>query len=108
MIQYINRLHASCCILPGVLQADPGTVRDYSQIFRLFCHEAQRVFHDRLINHEDKRYFNTILAEMSQKHFSQVRYRSCCVVCLLVYFYTGLLGSCLFSCLLACLLVSPP
>lgn len=56
----------------GVLQADPGTVRDYSQIFRLFCHEAQRVFHDRLINHEDKKYFNTILAEMSQKHFSQV------------------------------------
>jgi dynein heavy chain len=57
---------------PGVLQADPGTVRDHSQIFRLFCHEAQRVFHDRLINDEDKRYFNTILAEMSQKHFSQV------------------------------------
>ena len=55
-----------------MLQADPGTVRDYLQIFRLFCHEAQRVFHDRLINDEDKRYFNTILAEMSQKHFSQV------------------------------------
>ena len=56
----------------GVLQADPGTVRDHNQIFRLFCHEAQRVFHDRLINDEDKKYFNTILAEMSQKHFSQV------------------------------------
>jgi dynein heavy chain len=63
---------------PGVLQADPGTVRDHSQIFRLFCHEAQRVFHDRLINDEDKRYFNTILAEMSQKHFSQVCVKNNC------------------------------
>jgi len=56
----------------GVLQADPGVIRDSGQIFRLFCHEAQRVFHDRLINKEDKRYFNTILSEMAQKHFSQV------------------------------------
>lgn len=66
----LQLIHAT--IFTGVLQADPGTVRDYLQIFRLFCHEAQRVFHDRLINDEDKRYFNTILAEMSQKHFSQV------------------------------------
>lgn len=56
----------------GVLQADSGVIRDGNQIFRLFCHEAQRVFHDRLINKEDKRYFNTILSEMAQKHFSQV------------------------------------
>jgi hypothetical protein len=69
-----------------VLQADPGTVRDYSQIFRLFCHEAQRVFHDRLINDEDKRYFNTILAEMSQKHFSQVGLHSGLLVLFLLLF----------------------
>ncbi|CAB4037622.1 dynein heavy chain 6, axonemal-like [Paramuricea clavata] len=68
---YIFNLRDLSKCIQGVLQADPGTVRDYSQIFRLFCHEAQRVFHDRLINDEDKRYFNTILAEMSQKHFSQ-------------------------------------
>ena len=58
----------------GVLQADPGVIRDAGQIFRLFCHEAQRVFHDRLINREDKRYFNAILSEMAQKHFSQVQF----------------------------------
>ena len=71
-----DQYYMSCLFLSafftGVLQADPGTVRDHSQIFRLFCHEAQRVFHDRLINDEDKKYFNTILAEMSQKHFSKV------------------------------------
>ena len=53
----------------GVLQADQSVIRDQKAIFRLFCHECQRVFHDRLINNEDKTYFNEILAEMSSKHF---------------------------------------
>jgi len=53
-----------------VVQADTSVIRDKEQIFRLFCHEAQRVFHDRLINNEDKRYFNGMLSEMAQKHFS--------------------------------------
>ena len=57
----------------GVLQADPGVIREHKHIFRLYCHEAQRVFHDRLINQEDKSYFCGILSEMSSKHFSQVR-----------------------------------
>ena len=58
----------------GVVQADTSVIRDKEQIFRLFCHEAQRVFHDRLINNEDKRYFNGMLSEMAQKHFSIVRF----------------------------------
>ena len=56
----------------GVLQADPGVIREKDQIFRLFCHESQRVFHDRLINNEDKTYFNEMMAEMAQKFFSTV------------------------------------
>lgn len=40
-------------------------MRDKTQIFRLFCHECQRVFHDRLINNQDKMYFNTIICEMA-------------------------------------------
>ena len=59
-------------VLSGVLQADPGVIREHDQIFRLYCHEAQRVFHDRLINKEDKTYFYGILSEMSSKHFSKV------------------------------------
>lgn len=58
--------------LPGVLQADPGVIREHNQIFRLFCHECQRVFHDRLINKTDKKYFYGILSEMASKHFSKV------------------------------------
>lgn len=56
----------------GVLQADPGIIREHVQVFRLFCHECQRVFHDRLIDKTDKDYFNGILSEMSLKHFSKV------------------------------------
>ncbi len=60
----------------GVLQADPGVIREHDQIFRLYCHEAQRVFHDRLINKDDKRYFYGILSEMASKHFSKVCHHS--------------------------------
>lgn len=56
----------------GVLQADTGVIRDGKQIFRLFCHESMRVFHDRLINNEDKMYFYQILADMANKHFGEV------------------------------------
>ena len=55
-----------------MLQADPGVIRDNHQIFRLFVHETQRVFHDRLINNEDKFYFHQIMAEMASKHFGEV------------------------------------
>ena len=43
------------------------------------CHECQRVFHDRLINKTDKKYFYDILSEMSTKHFSKVT--SCILTC---------------------------
>lgn len=59
-------------LIPGVLQADPGVIREHDQVFRLFCHECQRVFHDRLVDKTDKRYFYGILSEMASKHFSKV------------------------------------
>ncbi len=59
-----------------MLQADPGVIREHDQVFRLFCHECQRVFHDRLINKTDKKYFYGILSEMSSKHFSKVHMSS--------------------------------
>ncbi|XP_075717900.1 dynein axonemal heavy chain 6 [Rhinoderma darwinii] len=66
---YVFNLRDLSKCVQGILQCDPGSVRDQSQIFRLFCHECQRVFHDRLINSEDKQYFNSMLSEMSSKHF---------------------------------------
>jgi dynein heavy chain len=60
----------------GVMQADPGVIREHDHIYRLYCHESQRVFHDRLVDKHDKKYFNTMLSEMSAKHFSKVTIES--------------------------------
>ncbi|XP_066123630.1 dynein axonemal heavy chain 6 [Saccopteryx bilineata] len=66
---YVFNLRDLSKCVQGILQCDPGAIREEMQIFRLFCHECQRVFHDRLINNEDKHYFHAILTEMSNKHF---------------------------------------
>ncbi|XP_032208513.1 dynein heavy chain 6, axonemal isoform X2 [Mustela erminea] len=66
---YVFNLRDLSKCVQGILQCDPATIREEIQIFRLFCHECQRVFHDRLINNEDKHYFHTILTEMANKHF---------------------------------------
>ncbi|KAM9363597.1 dynein axonemal heavy chain 6 [Symphorus nematophorus] len=67
---YVFNLRDLSKCVQGMLQCEPSQMRDKNQIFRLFCHECQRVFHDRLINNQDKNYFNTIVCEMSSKYFS--------------------------------------
>ncbi|XP_051801201.1 dynein axonemal heavy chain 6 isoform X2 [Acanthochromis polyacanthus] len=65
---YVFNLRDLSKCVQGILQCEPSQVRDKTQIFRLFCHECQRVFHDRLINSQDKTYFNTIVCEMASRH----------------------------------------
>ncbi|KAL7403678.1 hypothetical protein ABVT39_003711 [Epinephelus coioides] len=67
---YVFNLRDLSKCVQGILQCEPSQVGDKNQIFRLFCHECQRVFHDRLINNQDKTYFNTIISEMASKYFS--------------------------------------
>ncbi|KAH0628434.1 hypothetical protein JD844_009589 [Phrynosoma platyrhinos] len=67
---YVFNLRDLSKCVQGILQCDPVSVRDQAQIFRLFCHECQRVFHDRLICSEDKQYFYSMLSDMASKHFS--------------------------------------
>lgn len=69
-------IHLSLFRCPGILQCEPSQVRDKNQIFRLFCHECQRVFHDRLINNQDKTYFNSIVCEMASKNSVHFAYLS--------------------------------
>ena len=71
----------------GVLQADSGVIREHDHIFRLFCHECQRVFHDRLIDRADKKYFYGILSEMASKHFQKVRIHIHTYVCTCTILY---------------------
>ncbi|XP_059155726.1 dynein axonemal heavy chain 6-like isoform X2 [Physella acuta] len=68
---YVFNLRDLSKCVQGMLQADPGVIRDRPQIFRLFVHETQRVFHDRLINNEDKMFFHQIMSEMASKHFGE-------------------------------------
>lgn len=51
---YVFNLRDLSKCVQGVLQADPSTIRDVDQVSELFWHESLRVFHDRLINEEDK------------------------------------------------------
>ncbi len=69
---YVFNLRDLSKCVQGVCQVKPESISDKDAVARLFYHEAQRVFHDRLINEEDKKYFHNILAEMSGKYFSQV------------------------------------
>ncbi|CAD5112359.1 DgyrCDS1592 [Dimorphilus gyrociliatus] len=68
---YVFNLRDLSKCVQGILQADSSTIRESKQIFRLFCHEALRVFHDRLVNNEDKTFFYSILSEMASKHFGE-------------------------------------
>ncbi|KAK7883891.1 hypothetical protein WMY93_027014 [Mugilogobius chulae] len=66
---YVFNLRDLSKCVQGILQCDSGQVRTKHQIFRLFCHECQRVFHDRLINNQDKGYFNSIICDMASRYF---------------------------------------
>ncbi|XP_035826580.1 dynein heavy chain 6, axonemal [Aplysia californica] len=68
---YVFNLRDLSKVVQGVLQADSGIYRDKKSIIRLYIHETQRVFHDRLINNEDKLFFHSIMAEMVSKHLGE-------------------------------------
>ncbi len=38
-------------------------------LIRLWIHESMRVFHDRLVNSEDRLYFTQLITELLRRHF---------------------------------------
>ena len=68
---YVFNLRDLSKCMQGVLQGSPGSIREPKHLYRLFFHEAQRVFHDRLVNDEDKLSFHAISAEMAGKYFGE-------------------------------------
>ena len=62
---YVFNLRDLSKCIQGILSVTASNIRDPQAMFRLFAHESQRVFHDRLINHEDKKFFLEILADVS-------------------------------------------
>ncbi|XP_055866073.1 dynein axonemal heavy chain 6-like isoform X2 [Biomphalaria glabrata] len=68
---YVFNLRDLSKVVQGILQADAGIFREKIQNVRLFIHETQRVFHDRLINNEDKLFFHKLMAEIVYQTFNE-------------------------------------
>ncbi|XP_028179118.1 dynein heavy chain 6, axonemal [Ostrinia furnacalis] len=68
---YVFNLRDLSKSMQGVLQADAAYMRSPQAMLRLFYHECLRVFHDRLINIEDKSYFLHLMSTVCQKNFQQ-------------------------------------
>ena len=56
-------------VFQGILMIQPGNCTGREVMTRLWTHESMRVYHDRLINNEDKDYFKNILVELIGKNF---------------------------------------
>ena len=54
----------------GLLMIKPAAVPNKLSITRLWAHECMRVFHDRLIDGHDQRYFKELVVELVQGTFS--------------------------------------
>lgn len=73
---YIFNLRDLSKCIQGILQASSLHYSMEMQVLRLFYHETTRVFHDRLINDEDKNSFKKIMNEVCLKHFNKQVYRN--------------------------------
>lgn len=54
---YIFNLRDVSKVFQGVLLSKPMYINSSASIIKLWAHEVMRVFHDRLINKEDKDWF---------------------------------------------------
>uniref|UniRef100_A0A8D2DP18 Dynein axonemal heavy chain 1 n=1 Tax=Sciurus vulgaris TaxID=55149 RepID=A0A8D2DP18_SCIVU len=54
-------------VFQGMLMADPAKVEDKVQLLRLWYHENCRVFRDRLVNEEDRNWFDNLLKGHMEK-----------------------------------------
>ena len=57
-------------VFQGILMVRSYTIKEPENMVRLWVHETSRVFHDRLINKEDRSWFNNLLIELLAKQFN--------------------------------------
>ncbi|CAH1791320.1 unnamed protein product [Owenia fusiformis] len=56
-------------VIQGMLQAHEEVIVGRETVAQLYCHEATRVFHDRLVSAEDRRIFYQFLSDVSHDYF---------------------------------------
>jgi dynein heavy chain, axonemal len=66
---YLFNLRDVSKVFQGMLMTKPVCLPSPEVFAKLWMHECLRVFHDRLINEEDKRWFTRMLAELSNVYF---------------------------------------
>ena len=66
---YTFNLRDIAKVFQGVLSADVRTVKEGNQLIRMWLHENQRVFRDRLVDNTDRGWFDGLLKRQLQKYF---------------------------------------
>eukprot|EP01038_Epipyxis_sp_PR26KG_P008094 gene8094-10963_t len=57
-------------VFQGVLMGDANTIKDKENMIRLWSHECMRVFHDRLIDEQDRSWFKNLISKTVKDEFS--------------------------------------
>merc|ERR1719440_1172553 len=55
-------------VFQGILMIDSRKCKEPITLTRLWIHECQRVFYDRLINRDDQEWFENLMAELATRH----------------------------------------
>jgi len=58
-------------VFQGILMTNPSSIPDSKVFARLWLHECQRVFHDRLIDEEDRKFFRDLSMELLTLKFKE-------------------------------------
>ena len=73
---YLFNLRDFARVIQGMTLANESTCETYTSVLRLFVHESMRVFMDRLVNDEDRKWFNNNMKSTIQniwdKDFDEV------------------------------------
>ncbi|XP_050552040.1 dynein axonemal heavy chain 1 isoform X3 [Spodoptera frugiperda] len=58
-------------VFQGILMMDPKSVTDVDDVIRLWYHEHQRVYQDRLVNDTDRRWFTDLMHKKLRSEFNK-------------------------------------
>ena len=70
-MHYLYNLRDISKVFQGISRANSVYIKEPVLMIKLWVHECQRVFQDRLINYQDRECFDKILNESIQKYFQQ-------------------------------------
>lgn len=68
---YLFNLRDVSRVIQGVLMTKPQSILNAKVFTKLWLHECQRVFHDRLIDEADRKYFRDLALELLQTKFKE-------------------------------------